>query len=251
MDKRVVYLAILISLILHTVMGATASQFSDDPYTRKKRVTVAVVGKTPEKKKELPKPTPPPPPPPPPKAVKVAPKVVEAAPPPPEPAHAVEHEAAPRAPMVGLEWPTTGPGVDVGGTEVKGPKPGQQDALKPTAVKKPTAVQKPHEAEPEHTAGDGPAPCTEDATKPEPIQKTDIEYTEEARANGVEARLGLKITIDENGAVSDVAVASSVDPSLDAAAIAAVKQWRFKPSMKCGKPVAGTYTLARRFELGD
>ena len=89
------------------------------------------------------------------------------------------------------------------------------------------------------------------ASKPEPIAKTEIEYTEEARAAGVEGRLVLKVSIDENGAVTDVAVASSVDAALDAAAIAAVKQWRFKPSTKCGKPVAGTYTLARRFELGD
>jgi hypothetical protein len=31
-----------------------------------------------------------------------------------------------------------------------------------------------------------------------------------------------------------------------------VKQWRFKPALKCGKPVAGgTFVVARTFELTD
>src|SRR5262249_24188136 len=117
MNKRVGYLAILISIILHTVLGATASQFSDDPYTRKKRVTVAVVGRAPEKKKLVPTPPPPPPPPPPTpvKAARVAPKVVDSTPQ-PEPKHAPESDAAPAAPMSGLQFSnTSGAGVDVGG----------------------------------------------------------------------------------------------------------------------------------------
>jgi hypothetical protein len=45
---------------------------------------------------------------------------------------------------------------------------------------------------------------------------------------------------------------SSVESALDAAAIVSAKKWRFKPAMRCGRPVAGgVYTLARRFELGD
>ncbi len=249
MDRRPVLIAIVISLIVHYALGETAMQFKGDPPGKRKKM-VAVVGSA--KKKEEPKKPPPPPPPPPPK-VKATPKPApveapKAAPPPPEPVHAT-HAATPTP---GLEFSNSGPGIDVGAGsgEQKSKSPGE-DTRKPEAVKKPTAVKKPEDTGDSHDIGEGPAPCTEDATKPEPIQKTDIEYTEEARANGVEGRLVLKITIDENGAVTDVSVASSVDPSLDAAAIAAVKQWRFKPSTKCGKPVAGTYTLARRFELGD
>ena len=62
----------------------------------------------------------------------------------------------------------------------------------------------------------------------------------------------LRVTVSKDGGVAKVDVVSSVDPQLDAAAIAAVERWRFKPSMRCGKAVAGgVYTLARRFELGD
>ena len=43
-----------------------------------------------------------------------------------------------------------------------------------------------------------------------------------------------------------------IPPVWIAAAVAAVRRWRFKPAMMCGKPVAGgVYIVARRFELGD
>ena len=103
----------------------------------------------------------------------------------------------------------------------------------------------------------GPGPslderCTEEPSKPEPVFKTEIEYTASARAEGIEGKLKLKITVGADGSVLNVQVLASVSPELDAAVVAAVKQWRFRPAMACGKPVAGgTYVLARRFELGD
>jgi protein TonB len=249
MDRRPVLIAIVISLLIHYVVAETAEQFKGDPPGKRKKM-VAVVQQ--EKKKDEPKKPPPPPPPPPPKVratPKPAPVEAPKAPPPPEPVHEAHAAPVPSS----FEMSNTGPGVDVGGPagETKAHGPGDGETHKPEAVKKPTAVKKPDLPAESHDLGQGPAPCTEDATKPEPTTKTDIEYTDEARASGVEGRLVLKVTVDDNGAVTDVAVMSSVDPSLDAAAIAAVKQWRFKPSTKCGKPVAGTYTLARRFELGD
>ena len=94
--------------------------------------------------------------------------------------------------------------------------------------------------------------CTEQPSKPEPVFKTEIEYTAAARSEGIEGKLKLKIVVGADGSVMAVEVLASVSPELDAAAIAAVKQWRFRPAMACGKPVAGgTYVLARRFELGD
>jgi protein TonB len=94
--------------------------------------------------------------------------------------------------------------------------------------------------------------CTEEPSKPEPVFKTEIEYTASARAEGIEGKLKLKITVGEDGSVLRVEVLASVSPELDAAAVSAVKQWRFRPAMMCGKAVSGgTYVLARRFELGD
>jgi len=102
----------------------------------------------------------------------------------------------------------------------------------------------------------GPMPvdesCHEEASKPEPVFKTEIEYTAAARSEGIEGKLKLRITVGADGQVTAVDVLSSVAPELDAAAVAAVRRWRFKPAMMCGKPVAGgVYIVARRFELGD
>jgi len=94
--------------------------------------------------------------------------------------------------------------------------------------------------------------CMDEPSKPEPVFKTEIEYTASARADGIEGKLKLKITVGADGSVLHVDVLASVSPELDAAAVSAVRQWRFKPAMACGRPVAGgTYVLARRFELGD
>jgi TonB family protein len=99
---------------------------------------------------------------------------------------------------------------------------------------------------------EGEGPCDEEPTRPEPVFKPEIEYSAAARAEGIEGRLVLKLVIGADGSVRDVEVVSGVDPALDASAIATVKRWRFKPAMRCGRPVAGgVYKLAQRFELTD
>ena len=104
----------------------------------------------------------------------------------------------------------------------------------------------------EAASGAEDVPCAEEPSKPEPVFKQEIEYTASARAEGIEGRLKLRLTINADGSVSKVDVVESVAPELDAAAVAAAKQWRFKPALACGKPIAGgTYVLVRRFELGD
>jgi protein TonB len=98
----------------------------------------------------------------------------------------------------------------------------------------------------------GAAACNEEPSKPEPVYKKEIEYTASARAEGIEGKLKLKLIVGADGQVTNVEVLSAVAPELDAAAVAAVRLWRFKPAMMCGRPVAGgVYIVARRFELGD
>ena len=100
--------------------------------------------------------------------------------------------------------------------------------------------------------GNPEAPCAEEPTRPEPVFKQEIEYTAQARAEGVEGKLKLRLTVGADGSVVKVEIVESVSAELDAAAIAAARQWRFKPATACGRPIAGgTYVLARRFELGD
>jgi protein TonB len=138
------------------------------------------------------------------------------------------------------------PGMDVGGAP---PEPRPLAAVESEKPKLLARAPKPQVASTQHTTED----CTEEPTKPVVLARpNDIEYTQKARADGVEGRLVLQVIVAADGSVAEVKVARSVEPALDAAAIAAVQTWRFRPATQCGKPVAGgVYTIAQRFELGD
>ena len=63
------------------------------------------------------------------------------------------------------------------------------------------------------------------------IHKVDPEYPEEARNAGVQGKVVLEITIEENGEVSEAKVING-HRLLNQAAIDAVKQWRFSNPLK-------------------
>ena len=63
------------------------------------------------------------------------------------------------------------------------------------------------------------------------------EYPDAARAKGIEGTVTLKMLIDAKGRVSEARVKTSI-PELDAAAVACVKKWHFKPAQKAGRPTA-------------
>jgi TonB family protein len=63
----------------------------------------------------------------------------------------------------------------------------------------------------------------------QPIQKTDPEYTEEARIAELEGTVVLDGVIDEEGFARNLTVRQSLGLGLDENAIEAVKQWHFQP----------------------
>jgi protein TonB len=226
------------SLVIHVIVFGYALRVSEK---KKHRVATAVV--VAEKKKEVEKPKPKP------KPVVAKPKVEPA----PEPAplkNAPTHSTETAPPVdTGLTMDnSSAPGIDVGP-----PKGAKQTQTGP--AKQAVSHEKPREKVLGGNPKDNPENdnCTEAPSKPVPqTRPSEIEYTQDARANGIEGRLVLKIVVGADGSVIDVQVQSSVDGALDAAAVAAVKTWTFKPSMRCGKPMAGgVFMLARRFELGD
>ena len=232
---------VALSILVHAGV-AFALLTRAETKARHRAISVAVPG---EEKKKV---APPKPPPPPPRVVarsvpKVAPKI-EA----PEP---VEAKAAPAASRpvqtaVALSNADLAPGgIALPGT----PKMAAAAPVKVAGIVPGAPRKRLHEP---GTPAEAEEACDEEPTKPVPVYKTEIEYTAAARAEGVEGRLVLALTIGADGSVTDVAVVSSVEPALDAAAIATVKQWRFKPALRCGKPVAGgTFVVARTFELTD
>jgi TonB family protein len=62
------------------------------------------------------------------------------------------------------------------------------------------------------------------------------EYPREAKAGGVEGTVKLQVRIERDGHVSEATVISG-NPLLIAAAIEAVKQWLYRPTLLNGNPV--------------
>jgi TonB family protein len=66
-------------------------------------------------------------------------------------------------------------------------------------------------------------------TGPVPIQKTDPEYSEEARAAGLEGTVTLSGMIGADGFMRDPQVTGPLGLGLDEKAVEAVRQWKFTP----------------------
>jgi len=72
---------------------------------------------------------------------------------------------------------------------------------------------------------------------PVPTFMPDPEFSEEARKAKVSGNVLVYLWVDQNGRASHVRVIRGIGMGLDEKAMAAVKQYRFKPAMKDGKPV--------------
>ena len=73
-------------------------------------------------------------------------------------------------------------------------------------------------------------------------------YPDTARAGNVEGVVILDVRISGDGSVEDARVVRSI-PMLDDAAIAAVRQWRFEPTLLNGEPVDVVMTVTVDFRL--
>ena len=91
--------------------------------------------------------------------------------------------------------------------------------------------------------------CSEAEVKPSPLELPQPAYTESARAAGIVGKVRVQLTVAVDGSVQAATVVSSLDPGLDAAALAAVKSAKFRPATRCGRPVAATITIGIKFSL--
>jgi len=74
-------------------------------------------------------------------------------------------------------------------------------------------------------------------------------YPPEARAAGIKGVVILEARIDAEGNVEDARVLKSVDTQIDQAAIDAVRQWKFTPTLMNGEPTAVIMTVTINFTL--
>jgi TonB family protein len=88
-------------------------------------------------------------------------------------------------------------------------------------------------------------------TAPEAIKQVQPKYPAAASKDSIEGTVWLKVWIDEMGSVAELIVQKSDNEILNHSAIAAAKQWTFKPALMKGKPVAVWVSIPFRFKLQE
>lgn len=73
-------------------------------------------------------------------------------------------------------------------------------------------------------------------------------YPEELRKHGVRGQVELKAAVDEKGSLMGIQVTKSLHPYLDFAAVQALRQWKYEPSLQNGKPVPVIITQTVNFD---
>jgi protein TonB len=84
--------------------------------------------------------------------------------------------------------------------------------------------------------GRGPVPVRDYDRPPRLTSSLRPVYPQPAFVTRTQGRVVVEILIDADGSVVDTRVVVSI-PALDAAAVECVRQWRFEPAMKHGRPV--------------
>jgi len=83
---------------------------------------------------------------------------------------------------------------------------------------------------------------------PEAVTKITPTYPDLARSAGIDGTVLVQALVGKDGRVKDTKVVKSIQ-MLDASAVAAVKQWVFKPALSNNKPVAVWVAVPVKFTL--
>jgi TonB family protein len=73
--------------------------------------------------------------------------------------------------------------------------------------------------------------------------------SESARQDKYQGEAELRLTVAEDGRVRDVCVSQSVGEGLDEKSVAAIRNWKFEPGTKQGKPVPVRIAVTINFHL--
>jgi TonB family protein len=84
---------------------------------------------------------------------------------------------------------------------------------------------------------------------PKVISAPGPEFTEEARRKQVEGTVSLRLTVSENGDVTDAVVTKGLGYGLDEKALEAVRRWKFQAPLKDGQPVSTSVDVIVSFHL--
>lgn len=86
---------------------------------------------------------------------------------------------------------------------------------------------------------------------PKPLATLSPNYPVELKAAGTTGEVTVRFMVRVDGTVASCEVLQSDHPALSAAAVEAVQQWRFRPGIKDGKPVAIQVQITVPFRLAN
>ena len=113
-----------------------------------------------------------------------------------------------------------------------------------------TAPTQTNDVTPNTDGSSGPYKIGGNVSPPQVIHSVEAEFSDYARRNRICGTNLIRLTVDANGNPQDLRVIKSLEPSLDAKALEAVSQYRFKPAMKDGTtPVPVEITVEIDFRL--
>jgi TonB family protein len=84
---------------------------------------------------------------------------------------------------------------------------------------------------------------------PKVVYKLDPDYSEEGRKNKMQGSVVLRMIVGVDGKCHDISVQRSLGMGLDEKAIEAVREWRFEPGTRDGKPVPVEVAVEVNFRL--
>jgi len=82
---------------------------------------------------------------------------------------------------------------------------------------------------------------------PKAVVRVQPSYPEELRQRRIGGEIGLRILIDEKGAVQAIAVVNPTHPYLNYSAVQAIRRWTFEPVLIKGKPVPVMFLYSYNF----
>jgi len=86
---------------------------------------------------------------------------------------------------------------------------------------------------------------------PVPVKTPPPDFPYDLKRQGISGVVAVATVIDETGAVTSCSVTKSSNAEFEAAAMAAVKRWKFKPAQKDGVPVKMKVTIPIRFNVEE
>jgi len=95
-----------------------------------------------------------------------------------------------------------------------------------------------------------PPPVAE-SVPPRPVVLVRPAFPEACREKGFQGVVKTELQVDEAGSVVEVHVLKSLHPGLDAATVESLRQWKYEPLLKDGKPASAAYHVDVDFKLEE